>query len=59
MIEAAATAGTITQAFSWLPPQARSARLFGAAADLRPDTAPALSNAVRAHLVLLRRAWPI
>jgi hypothetical protein len=39
MIEAAAPAGTITQAFSWLPPQARSARLFGAA-DLRPDTTP-------------------
>jgi hypothetical protein len=38
MIEAAAPAGTITQAFSWPPPQARSARLFGAAADLRPDT---------------------
>src|SRR5215813_3654317 len=35
MIEAAAPAGTITQAFSWLPPpQARPARLFGAAADL-------------------------
>ena len=40
MIEAAAPAGTITQAFSRLPPQARSARLFGAAADLRPDTTP-------------------
>jgi hypothetical protein len=40
MIEAAAPAGTITHAFSWLPRQARSARLFGAAADLRPDTTP-------------------
>jgi hypothetical protein len=40
MIEAAAPAGTITQAFSWLPPQAKSSRLFGAAADLRPDTTP-------------------
>jgi len=40
MIEAAAPAGTITQAFSWPPRHARSARLFGAAADRRPDTTP-------------------
>jgi hypothetical protein len=40
MIEAAAPAGTIIQAFSWPPPQARSARPFGAAADLRPHTTP-------------------
>src|SRR6266581_3874053 len=41
MIEAAAPAGTITQAFSWPPPpQARSARLFGAAPTYAPTQPP-------------------
>lgn len=63
MIEAAAPAETITQAFSWLvPPQARSARLFGAAADLRPDTQPpgrGDGDRKRSRQVIGRAAVPV
>lgn len=60
MIETAAPAGTITQAFSWLPPsQARSARLFGAAAGPTPRHNPAVvATRDRTHPSGNRQAAP-
>ena len=46
MIGAAAPAGTIAQAFSWLPPQARPARRFGAAAGLPRHNLPVVVTAI-------------
>jgi hypothetical protein len=57
MTEAAAPAGTITQVFSWLPPQARPARLFGAAAGLRPGTTRPLQTIMNCQPLTVPRPW--